>query len=504
MKKFVKLISLILALLMVLAAFAACGKKDDEKDKNDDPKDTVAKTEDSGGTDDSTESETVAPITPIDWEGREYRILGRESDTDWHRNWEIWRETLPDDIVGKSVWNRNQALLEKFNIKVVGYLEKKEADAATTSINSGTDLYDLIIMKPEAHHPHAMNGDLLDLYTLEYINMEHNGWMPYPNKQLTMGGKLFYTTNKFLVQDKNRSWSVFYNRDRAQELNLGYFEEWVFDGTWTIDKAIEIGKKATYDLDGQPGMGLEDHWGVAAASAYEFCSMAYGAGFRLSDHGPDGYPVLVGATDQMISILDKCYQLRSDPTAFYMDQDQGSIDWDYCTDHAFMAGRVVTLFVPISAIDNMRAKSDFTIGILPNPKYDEKQEQYHTVPNLGNGTLLSVPATVADPDFAGYALQAITEESVDTTYYTYIEEKSKLQNAYDEDVATCMGLIFDGVVYDIVFISNIGQLGGLARDTLGANKVNNYSRLMSRFEGSANAYLEKIKDAYKAMDLEAS
>jgi hypothetical protein len=232
--------------------------------------------------------------------------------------------------------------------------------------------------------------------------------------------------------------------------------------------------------------------------------MAYGAGFRLSDHGSDGYPVLVGATDQIISILDKCYQLRSDPAAFYMDQDHGSINWDYCTDHAFMAGRVVTLFVPISAIDVMRAKSDFTIGILPNPKYDEKQEQYHTVPNLGNGTLLSVPATVADPDFAGYALQAITEESVDTTYYTYIEEKSKLQNAYDEDVATCMGLIFDGVVYDIVFISNIGQLGGLARDTLGANKTNNYARLMSRFEGSANAYLDKIKEAYKAMDLEAA
>ena len=71
------------------------------------------------------------------------------------------------------------------------------------------------------------------------------------NESLTMGGKLFYTTNKFLVQDKNRSWSVFYNRDRAQELNLGYFEDYVFDGTWTIDKVTELAKLATYEKDGE-------------------------------------------------------------------------------------------------------------------------------------------------------------------------------------------------------------------------------------------------------------
>ena len=63
-----------------------------------------------------------------------------------------------------------------------------------------------------------------------------------------------------------------------------------------------------------------------------------------------------------------------------------------------------------------------------------------------------------------------------------------------------MGLIFDGVVYDIVFISDIGSLGSLARNTLGANKTNTYARLMSRFEGNANAYLDKIREAYAAMD----
>jgi cytochrome b involved in lipid metabolism len=202
----------------------------------------------------------------------------------------------------------------------------------------------------------------------------------------------------------------------------------------------------------------------------------------------------------MIKILDKCYELRGDPTAFYMDQDHGAIDWDNCTDHAFMGGRVCVLFVPISAIDVMKVESDFTIGILPNPKFDEKQEAYHTVPNLGNGSLLSVPSTVLNREFAGYGLEAITEESVNTSYITYIEEKSKLQNATDADCAKCMQIIFDGVVYDIGFISDIGGLGSLVRNTLGSNTTNNYSRLFSRTQKIAENELKKIREAYAAME----
>ena len=86
---------------------------------------------------------------------------------------------------------------------------------AATAVGSGEDLYDLFLISPEAYLPYALNGDLLDLMKLDYINVEHDAWMDYPNKQLTMDGKLFYTTNKFLIQDKNRSWCMFYNRELA-------------------------------------------------------------------------------------------------------------------------------------------------------------------------------------------------------------------------------------------------------------------------------------------------
>ena len=496
---FVRCISFVIVILMLAAVFSACAKKDDvDTNKNDNVnKDTVASTSGDG---DGTESETVPDITPLDWDGREYRILGRQSSTPWATNWEVWRETVPEDAVGKAVWQRNQNILEKYNIYVKGYLETSTVNVANTMFASGEDLYDLTIMFPENHHPFAIKGYLIDLYNLDYINMDHEGWMPYPNKQLTMGGKLFYTTNKFLVQDKNRCWCVFYNRDLAKELNLGYFEDWVFDGTWTIDKVIELGKQATYESDGQPGMGLNDNWGVGAPSAYELCALFFGGGFRLTEHGNDGYPKLIGATDRIMQILDKCYALRGNTEVLYTDIDYGSTNWDDCIGTSFQRGTVCMLFEPFSDIDTIKSKGNFELGVLPNPKSDVSQEAYYTIPNLGNGCLFSVPYTVEDREFAGYALEAITEESVDTSYRVFIEEKSMLQNASDEDCAACMRILFDGVVYDIGFVSDIGGLGQLAKKSMGVSTFNNYARLFGRIEGSAEQMLQRVRDAYAAMD----
>jgi hypothetical protein len=208
---------------------------------------------------------------------------------------------MPDDVMGKAVWNRNTALKDNYGIKVVGILDEKCDNLAALTLESGEDLFDLLLLAPESFLPLSRKGQLLDLYKLDYINMAHDAWMPYPNKQLTMGGKLFYTTNKFLVQDKNRCWGSFYNRDMAKELNLGYFEDMVFDGTWTIDKVTEISKSATYEKDGQPGLGKGDVWGAGCSEYYNITQLAYGVGFRISEIGQDGYPYLIGATDDIMA-----------------------------------------------------------------------------------------------------------------------------------------------------------------------------------------------------------
>ena len=110
-----------------------------------------------------------------------------------------------------------------------------------------------------------------------------------------------------------------------------------------------------------------------------------------------------------------------------------------------------------------------------------------------------MPSTVYNLDKAGFGLQAISEESVDTSYYAYIEQRCKLQDAYDEDMAKCLGIIFDGVVYDIAFVNDIGGLGTLVRSNLvTAGGMNIYASQFKRKEKMANNELTKIRETFVA------
>jgi hypothetical protein len=274
----------------------------------------------------------------------------------------------------------------------------------------------------------------------------------------------------------------------------------VFDGTWTLEKVSEIIKLAAADSDGQPGMSKKDTWGMATQTTYSFAQIAYGAGFRLSQKGADSYPELAGATDRMISILDKVYKVVADTNAYYCDQTTvGSIDENDNADHMFYEKRALMLEMCVSALDYFGEAVNFEFGILPNAKYDESQEDYYSVPNLNWGSLLAVPTTVIDTGFAGYALQALTMLSADTTYVQYIETKCKLQDAYDEDAAKCLDIIFDGVVYDIAFTSDISGLGTLIWRTMGASTTNNYARLYKSISKMATKEIDNIRVTYSQM-----
>ena len=493
MKKTVRILSLVLALLMLVSVFTACGDSGSGKeDDNKKPGETVAGTEDG-------EAATDKVLPALNWGGAEYRVLGRDYTSNIFKNFEIDREELPEDVVGIAVWTRNQSLMDKYGLNVVGTLANDPTSTAKVFLEAGDDNFDLFMCSPEDMHPFAMQGYLIDLYGLEYINMDHNAWNAYANTQLTMGKKLYYTTNKFLLQEKHRTWAYYYNRELARELNIGYLEEEVFDGSWTMDRIIEIAKSASSEFDGQDGMTYYDRWGVSLSSSYCFAQMAFGAGFRLTTHGNDGYPKLIGATDEMIGILDKIYELTLNQDICFTTAVRSTSDDNRKYGASiFTEGRAVLMGHCISKVDEMAQNAGFEFGFLPNPKLNEKQEEYYSFPNFGNGSLFAVPASVVDVSKAGFGLEAISEESVDTTYYAYIETKCKLQDAFDEDAAKCLDLIFDGVVYDIAFTSNIGGLGNLMSSVLVEQKTNTYARLFGRIEKIVEKELTTIRETYEA------
>ena len=94
----------------------------------------------------------------------------------------------------------NNTIMDKYGIDVVGTLVEPPIDHAKVFINAGDDMYDLVLLPNNMMQQFGTAGQLVNISGLEYVDFDHDCWNDYANKQLTYGGKLYYTTNKFLLE----------------------------------------------------------------------------------------------------------------------------------------------------------------------------------------------------------------------------------------------------------------------------------------------------------------
>lgn len=486
MKKTIKLLTLVLALMMLLPLIIACGK--------DGGQSNGPATSDPGTV--STDPEAVSKLPAMDWGGETFDIFGRDGGSYvMFTNFEIWRENMPGDVVGDAVFTRNEILKKKYNFEVTQELSTgNTATDVLTLYDAQDDVYDLVIYRPINVQAHASSGYLLDLNTLMYIDFEHPSWNAHTNEQLTIAGKLFYTSSDFLLQDKSRTFCMFYNRELARANGLGYLEDHVKDNTWTLETVNSIVHDFSVEIDGESGHGPEDGFGIATTGSSSFAAFCYGAGFRLSEN-VDGYPSLVAPDTKILDIIDQAGKFAFDNKVWL---DPGFYKVSDST--VFSAGNTLLYSVFPSVLESaLNEKCTFEFGSIPYPKYDADQERYLTQINIENGSLFAIPYTVADADMVSFFLQAITEESTDTTYTAFIDTKCKVQDVYDELSAEMLDLTLQNVAYDIIAITDSNMWGIIANNVPEFN-TNIYKRLWDAKSGNAQLAIDTMVEMYEALD----
>lgn len=490
MKKFIRLISFLLVIFIMECSFISCDNEDI--------------------TGNETESQSIVETDPIqddsslprlDLGGDAFNILGRDHPNYVHLdNFEISYDELPEDIVGQAVYNRNQKLKNDYNFVVTQSLAAQTNETAKIAYESGDDLYDLVLYVPLRVQAHAQEGYLVNLKGLEYVNLEHESWSQYINDQLTIAGKLYYTTNDFLLLDKARAYYLFYNRGLAEDLNLGYFEDLVDNNTWTLETMTKLAREAARDVDNN-GPTYTDYFGLGLQTNSQFTILARGAGFSITEMNNVGYPTLVGATDKILNILDATLELTTNKQVTWLNYGEVSAEHP---ETIFIQGRMLFLSAFTTFIEyNYKVQgSDVNFGILPHAKYDSDQEEYNSSPDVNCGSVLAIPYTVADEEIAGYCLEAITEASTDTSYIAYIDTKCKYQDAPDEDCARMMDLCFENQRYEIgaFLFSDEGELYPFLADNMQTTGKNFYKRLFDQYKKSSQDELDSLIENYSSQD----
>lgn len=432
----------------------------------------------------------------MDWQGTEVIILGQEN-----KNFEIATDELPDDVIGRSVYQRNDSLANKYNFIVVSELSQNPFERLELCCNVGEDWYDSVVLSLTDAAKASLQGYLLDLTSTDYINLEHPSWNQAANEQLTVSGSLYFSTSDFLLTDKEYTHLLYYNKSMSQELGLGDLEDMVENNTWTYDNFNTMVTNFSNDSNGDGLVGgKDDRFGIASASMRSYSAFLYGAGFLLTKNN-EGILSMNGPTSELSAILEKSAPSILNTKATYYPENfrsefEGNI---FGTEiDVFLNQNSLFLSSYLQKIATISSEADFEISYMPYPKYSQSQENYYTLVD-NNSCVVGIPYVVFDSVRSGYMLQAITEESTETSYAGYFENYCKLRHSQSPKAAAMLDIIFENPVYDIAYIHNIGGLFGyLANDLPNSKDYRQFETKYAIISRTAEDQLAQIMKAYAA------
>ena len=145
---------------------------------------------------------------------------------------------------------------------------------------------------------------------------------------------------------------------------------------------------------------------------------------------------------------------------------------------------------------------DASWGVLPQPKYDEAQENYLSAYSAEYSAALGVSAALSESELemTGILLEALSAVSHDTTYPAFIEDILMNKKAPDAESADMLRLIYSNLEYDMFDTFQIGNIPMIVYNNLyqqnGKNFISTVEKYRSKIE---NAY-QKLMDQYDALN----
>lgn len=316
--------------------------------------------------------------------------------------------------------------------------------AAASSVLSGEDAYDIIIPHQIQSGPGFINQHIItDWNDIPYIDTEKPWWNQSINETINILGKQFYIAGSITVPSP---FCLFFNKQYVDDFNLDDIYTTVNEGRWTLDYMTGIAHTISSDIDGDGKFTVNDRYGMSFNNDNQTLNFMYGCNQLSVVINEEGYPDINVSNDKMLTIINKVYDLiYNDNTTWYTTYATSSEAIDM-----FRAGNVFLLGSAVSNAITMR-DAEVNFGIIPYPKFEEEQQDYHTHVDAWNG-MLCVPVTAGDLERTGIiteAMAAYTYKIVTPAYYEVALTSKYLR---DEESVEMLDYIFDGILYDFGYI----------------------------------------------------
>ena len=256
-----KTLALLLALLTVGASFAACGGKT--------PDVTTTGTE--------TTTASAAPVvteeTPDLPDPASVNIAGEFNilvSGNYARN-DFASDSMDGTAVEQAIYRRNQVMKETWGVDVKNEDITRFGSAGGTGDGymkiytdymAGDQVYDAAMIGTYDVATLAYSGYIHDLCDIPHIDLTKSWWDQKANKDLSIRGRMFYTTGDISVVDNMVTHALLFNKDMVKSYGLDNPYDLVADDNWNLETFGALVKQVGQDLDNNGVYDENDLYGL--------------------------------------------------------------------------------------------------------------------------------------------------------------------------------------------------------------------------------------------------
>ncbi len=462
--KLTKIISLLCALVMVLSLFAACAETGSGEETTEAIASTEAiqtepeETKDPNYDDDGYLKSKLPE--DLNYNGEEVSILVWE---DVERpEFEVLESETGLDLVVDAIYERNIATEAKLGVKLVWSEQPGDSNDLKAFVNhvqnshSAGVYYDVIATYSRTSASLSANGLLTDLNTVEnsYLNFDMPWWPEAMLKTCSIKDSLFFVSGDVSTNLLHMMYALYYNMDMLKNLGLEDPVKMVDNKTWTIDKLIEMTAEIYQDADQSGGPSDDDVFGFTS-NYFHLEAFYSGSGMMLLEPATDGKVLKISddyLSQKTIDLVDKL-SAWFDQGDTYINPPGGSLK----NDLVFADGRALftqnRVYIADAQYGGGKLRhADWEYGILPNPLYDENQEDYITL--IGNPfTLWCIMDGAGDPSMSTAVIECMGSEGYRKTSPALFENNMKYRYTPDSankgDGARMFDLIREKISFDL-------------------------------------------------------
>ena len=322
-------------------------------------------------------------------------------------------------------------------------------------VSSDDDMYQICAHATSDFTELVFKDYFRDLYELNYINFDKPWWSQTFNEEAEIMDKLYVTTGSLALSLTRYMFAIFYNKGLAADYAADYPElsdlySIVEGGDWTYDKFYELGNSIYTDNNGDTLKDEEDTYGIGFQSCIGADVIWSSFDINILSPNDEGWFDIDVPTEKLYTALENMHTLLYDTTGCFnagiSDSDLNVLSAMFASDNLLFMNNEL-LAIESATLRNMQ--NDY--GILPFPKYDEKQETYYSLP-MDWYTSFAIPRTNQNPDAAAAVLEALASYSYRDTMPAYLDTALKGRYMSDPQSRKMLDLVVDGFKVDAAWI----------------------------------------------------